>query len=260
MHPHLARPPARTPKLLGLTASAVAFAVAGLAAPAAAQTSADEVGPRPPDGEDAPTTTGPQGETAPEPTPEPAAPAEPAPEPVRYTVAPGDFLASIAAAHGLDPVEGWRALFDANPDVADPDLIVPGQVLRIPDAAEVLEPRALPAPAPVPGTEAAATHAPGQSTPGPGPAPATEPRVNTSAPAGAWDRLAQCESGGNWHINTGNGYYGGLQFSQSSWQAVGGAGLPHEASREEQISRGQQLQGVQGWSAWPACSRKLGLR
>lgn len=74
-----------------------------------------------------------------------------------------------------------------------------------------------------------------------------------------WDRLAECESGGNWAINTGNGYYGGLQFTLSSWSAVGGSGYPHQASREEQILRGQRLQALQGWGAWPACSAKLGL-
>jgi len=77
---------------------------------------------------------------------------------------------------------------------------------------------------------------------------------------GVWDRLAECESGGNWSINTGNGYYGGLQFSLSSWRAVGGTGYPHQASRAEQIKRAEMLLDIQGWGAWPACSRKLGLR
>lgn len=74
-----------------------------------------------------------------------------------------------------------------------------------------------------------------------------------------WDRLAQCESGGNWAINTGNGYYGGLQFTLSSWSAVGGSGYPHQATRSEQIMRGQRLQAQQGWGAWPACAAQLGL-
>ncbi|HEX6235762.1 MAG TPA: transglycosylase family protein [Acidimicrobiales bacterium] len=73
-----------------------------------------------------------------------------------------------------------------------------------------------------------------------------------------WDALAECESGGNWHINTGNGYYGGLQFSLSSWQAVGGTGYPHEHSRETQILMGQRLQASSGWGAWPTCAAKLG--
>ncbi len=74
-----------------------------------------------------------------------------------------------------------------------------------------------------------------------------------------WDRLAECESNGNWSINTGNGYYGGLQFSQQSWQAVGGSGLPSQASKAEQISRAQQLHAIQGWGAWPSCASQLGL-
>ena len=97
---------------------------------------------------------------------------------------------------------------------------------------------------------------------------APEPEViqrpqSSSAPAvgyGVWDQLAQCESGGNWSIATGNGFYGGLQFTLQSWQAVGGTGMPNQASREEQISRGQALQAIQGWGAWPGCSAKLGLR
>jgi len=79
-------------------------------------------------------------------------------------------------------------------------------------------------------------------------------------PPGVWDLLAQCESGGNWAIDTGNGYYGGVQFLPSSWYAVGGTGLPHEASREEQIARARILLAYQGWGAWPACSARLGLR
>lgn len=82
-----------------------------------------------------------------------------------------------------------------------------------------------------------------------------------AVPGGSvWDRLAKCESGGNWSINTGNGYYGGLQFSKSSWNAVGGTGLPHQHSRETQIAFAEKLKAKQGWGAWPACSRKLGLR
>jgi hypothetical protein len=74
-----------------------------------------------------------------------------------------------------------------------------------------------------------------------------------------WDALADCESGGNWSINTGNGYYGGLQFSLSTWQSVGGTGLPSDASRETQILMGQRLQARSGWGSWPACSRRLGF-
>jgi resuscitation-promoting factor RpfB len=83
----------------------------------------------------------------------------------------------------------------------------------------------------------------------------------SSTPSGSvWDKLAQCESGGNWSINTGNGYYGGLQFSLSTWRAYGGKGYPHQASREEQIRIAKKLKAAAGWGSWPACSSKLGLR
>ncbi len=81
-----------------------------------------------------------------------------------------------------------------------------------------------------------------------------------SIDGGVWDRLAQCESGGNWSTNSGNGFYGGLQFSAATWRAVGGTGLPHEHSKAEQIKRGKILQQRAGWGQWPACSKKLGLR
>ncbi|HSI92260.1 MAG TPA: ubiquitin-like domain-containing protein [Jiangellaceae bacterium] len=78
--------------------------------------------------------------------------------------------------------------------------------------------------------------------------------------AGVWDRLAQCESGGNWSINTGNGYYGGLQFSLGTWQAYGGTGYPHENSKAEQIRIAQKVRDARGhYGDWPACARKLGL-
>jgi len=97
------------------------------------------------------------------------------------------------------------------------------------------------------------------------PPPPTDPIETmaelTGTPTTAqWDRMAQCESGGNWSINTGNGYYGGLQFALTSWRAVGGTGYPHQHSRLEQIYRADRLWLIQGWGAWPACSRKLGYR
>lgn len=68
-----------------------------------------------------------------------------------------------------------------------------------------------------------------------------------------WDAVAQCESGGNWHINTGNGYYGGLQFTLSTWHANGGSGNPANASREEQIRVAENVLASQGIGAWPVC-------
>jgi resuscitation-promoting factor RpfA len=77
-----------------------------------------------------------------------------------------------------------------------------------------------------------------------------------------WDRLASCESGGNWSINTGNGFYGGLQFTRQTWLGFGGghyASRADHASRSEQILIAEKVLDAQGWGAWPACSRKLGL-
>jgi uncharacterized protein YabE (DUF348 family) len=75
-----------------------------------------------------------------------------------------------------------------------------------------------------------------------------------------WDRLAQCESGGNWAINTGNGYYGGLQFSLGTWRANGGSGLPSAASRLTQIAVATRVRNASGgYGAWPACAAALGL-
>ena len=80
-----------------------------------------------------------------------------------------------------------------------------------------------------------------------------------AADTATWDALAQCESGGNWNINTGNGFYGGVQFTQQSWNGVGMSGSPASASKAEQIEAAERLLAVQGWGAWPACSAKLGL-
>jgi resuscitation-promoting factor RpfC len=68
-----------------------------------------------------------------------------------------------------------------------------------------------------------------------------------------WDAVAQCESGGNWHANTGNGFYGGLQFKPSTWAANGGIGDPAMASREQQIAVANRVLATQGPEAWPKC-------
>ena len=84
----------------------------------------------------------------------------------------------------------------------------------------------------------------------------------TAAPDSDWDKLAQCESGGNWAINTGNGYHGGLQFNAQTWQAYGGgefAPTANLATREQQIAVAERTLAQQGWGAWPACSASLGL-
>ncbi len=87
--------------------------------------------------------------------------------------------------------------------------------------------------------------------------------ANCSRDDWPWGCLAQCESGGDWHARTGNGMYGGLQFTQSTWESAGGlsfAPRPDLATREEQIQVGERVQDQQGWGAWPACAQRYGLR
>ncbi|MCG7229332.1 resuscitation-promoting factor [Corynebacterium minutissimum] len=93
----------------------------------------------------------------------------------------------------------------------------------------------------------------------------TKPKSTAPAVAegSVWDALAQCEATGNWSINTGNGFSGGLQFTPSTWAAFGGneyAPQAWQATREQQIAVAQKVQAAQGWGAWPACTAKLGLR
>jgi LysM repeat protein len=73
-----------------------------------------------------------------------------------------------------------------------------------------------------------------------------------------WDAIAKCESGGNWAINTGNGFYGGLQFTLGTWHANGGQGMPQNASREQQIAVAERVLATQGIHAWPVCGSRAG--
>ncbi|BBG05266.1 hypothetical protein PSA01_27550 [Pseudonocardia saturnea] len=102
-----------------------------------------------------------------------------------------------------------------------------------------------------------ANAAPETSTPV---APAAAVAPTQSVPTSTWDKLAECESSGNWSINTGNGYSGGLQFSPTTWKAFGGSGQAHNASKSEQIRVAENVLEGQGWGAWPSCSSQLGLR
>lgn len=170
----------------------------------------------------------------------------------------GDSLSKIANKHETT----YLRLFYANTKIQDPDVIYPGDKVRIPTKDEDLKKRPVPgAPAAEPAKRQRSSASTQQRT--------TAPQQVQSAPAepapavasgSVWDRLAACESGGNWSINTGNGYYGGLQFKLSTWHSVGGSGYPHQNSRAEQIKRGKILQARSGWGQWPACTAKLGLR
>ena len=180
-----------------------------------------------------------------------AASAPVAPAPQLVTIQDGDYLEKIAIDHNTT----YLRVFYANANIANPDFIYPGDIIRIPGTSETLAARELVSSAPAAAKQQVAAN----------PAADTQPTmtVANAAPAvgdgSVWDRIAACESGGNWGINTGNGFYGGLQFTLSSWQAVGGTGYPNQASREEQISRGAMLQARQGWNAWPLCSHRAGV-
>ena len=170
----------------------------------------------------------------------------------RYVVKRGDSLSTIAKRAKL---ASWRPIWDLNKAIAHPNLIYPGQRLLLPAKGEQLEHRPLP---PVALTRVVTEERSAAQAPSSGRSTSTR-----SAPAGGggvWDRLARCESGGNWGTNTGNGYSGGLQFAPGTWRANGGSGSAHNASRAEQIRVAERVRASQGWGAWPACSSKLGLR
>lgn len=83
--------------------------------------------------------------------------------------------------------------------------------------------------------------------------------ADAAPPVPNWDAIAQCESGGNWHANTGNGEYGGLQFKPSTWTRYGGVGNPAEASREQQIAVANRVFSEEGVEPWPKCGAESGL-
>jgi LysM repeat protein len=171
----------------------------------------------------------------------------------KITVKTGDTLTKIAKRNKTS----YPRIFYANVKIKDPDVIFTGEKLRIPAKNEKLKKR--PLEHAVQTVQAVSS----SSTPVNYTAHAYKPLPTpqySEASGGVWDRIAACESGGNWSTNTGNGYYGGLQFTVSSWRAAGGSGLPNQASRSEQIARAKILQSRQGWGAWPACTSKLGIR
>jgi nucleoid-associated protein YgaU len=181
----------------------------------------------------------------------------------RYTVEPGDYLIQIAQAHGIDD---WRVLYAVNAEqIDDPNVLLVGQELAIPAEPSAVDmgPATIPpAGSSEPEAQAASpasTQSQGSQQAQPEPAPQASQGVAHSV----WDRLAQCESNGNWSTNTGNGFYGGLQFHPGTWAAHGGhayAPNAHLATRGQQIAVAERVLAAQGWDAWPACSARLGLR
>ena len=173
-----------------------------------------------------------------------------------YTIRPGDTLSQIAArAYGSRA--DWPAIWWANRrQVPDPDLITAGQQLALPSSHQVppwLARAALAAAAaarPAPAAPAGATAAPAAQASSP--APASSGGTN-------WSAIAACESGGNWAASTGNGFYGGLQFTEQTWLANGGgryASSANLATPAQQIAVAQNVLASQGIGAWPACGAR----
>ena len=179
-------------------------------------------------------------------------------DPASYTIRPGDTLSQIAArAYGS--AADWPAIWRANRrQVPDPDLITTGQRLALPNAHQVppwLARAALAATAaarPAPAAPAGATAAPAAPGQARSPAPAPSGGVN-------WSAIAACESGGNWAASTGNGFYGGLQFTEQTWLGYGGgryASSANLATPAQQIAVAQRVVAGQGIGAWPVCGAR----
>jgi LysM repeat protein len=180
--------------------------------------------------------------------------------PASYTVQAGDSLSAIAA-HAYGSGADWPAVWWANRhQVADPDVIAVGQQLSLPASSQVPAWMARAALAAIPdGSPAPATATP-VSAPQADPAPAQSAPAQAAAPSSSgganWSAIAACESGGNWSANTGNGFYGGLQFTEQTWLAYGGgqyASSANLASQSQQEAVAQNVLAGQGIGAWPVC-------
>ena len=169
-----------------------------------------------------------------------------------YTVKQGDTLSAIAA-HAYGKAADWPAVWWANRhQVPNPNVIAAGQRLRLPASGQVSASMARAAQAAIPAPVAAASVSQA--------APAAAAPVSTAAPASSgganWSAIAACESGGNWSDNTGNGFYGGLQFTEQTWLGYGGgqyASSANQASAAQQIAVAQGYCAGQGIGAWPVC-------
>jgi phage tail protein X len=167
-----------------------------------------------------------------------------------YRVRAGDTLSQIAA-HEYGRAADWPAIWWANRrQVPNPGLISVGQRLRLPGTPQVRSWLARAAQAEA--SSAAVAPASGQAS---APVTATGP-VPASASGVNWAAIAACESGGNWSANTGNGFYGGLQFTQGTWDAYGGgqyASSANQATPAQQMAVANRVAAGQGIGAWPVC-------
>ena len=175
--------------------------------------------------------------------------------PASYTVRPGDTLSAIAA-HAYGRGADWPAVWWVNRhQVANPNQIATGQRLRLPASGQVPALMARAARAAIPGTPAASA-----AVSVPQASPSAAAPASTAAPASSgganWSAIAACESGGNWSADTGNGFYGGLQFTEQTWLAYGGgqyASSANQATEAQQIAVAERVLAGQGIGAWPVC-------
>jgi LysM repeat protein len=175
--------------------------------------------------------------------------------PASHTVQQGDSLSAIAA-HTYGKAADWPAVWWVNRhQVANPNLITAGQRLRLPASGQVpawmarAAQAAIPAPPPAPAAVSVTQ-----------PSPPAAASVTTAAPASSgganWSAIAACESGGNWSASTGNGFYGGLQFTEQTWLGYGGgqyASSANQATKAQQIAVAERVLAGQGIGAWPTC-------
>ncbi len=186
-----------------------------------------------------------------------SAPQEPAPLP--------SPLLSVDAFAGRPLVLDRGGLSVRLPEASDPAPETLEDSAALPTPAAVAMEASLvtvPTPTPIPTPAPVAVVAPVAAVPVVAAPVAPVPLPPTYSGSSVWDDLARCESGGNWSINTGNGYYGGLQFSYATWHGYDGgefAEYPHQATREEQIIVAERLRAARGYAPWPACRAKLGL-
>jgi hypothetical protein len=177
---------------------------------------------------------------------------------VAGVLATAPIVLPTAIAHAAD-VESDAAAPVASPPADDPGPDAPAPMAAAPGDDvdfEVAPPADLPDEVPPP-ADASPADAPPPADEAPAPAPvAAPPRPAPKAYSVNWDAIAQCESGGNWGISTGNGFAGGLQFTSSTWHANGGSGSANGASREEQIRVAENVLHTQGIGAWPVCGRR----
>ncbi len=180
--------------------------------------------------------------------------------PASYTVHQGDTLSAIAARNYGNSAD-WPAVWWVNRhQVRNPNVLLVGQRLRLPASGHVTPAIARAAqaavPAPPPPSPAPTTPV-SYSQPDPSAAAPVSSQAAAPSAAGAnWNAIATCESGGNWSINTGNGFYGGLQFTQQTWLGYGGgqyASSANLATPSEQIAVAQRVLAGQGIGAWPVC-------